>query len=62
MYQVTYCVHTEVDNEDFRSHFTRSGDALQFFKEIVQSLTDAGCRVSCRIEKTIIEMTKENSK
>lgn len=62
MYQVAYCVHAEVDNEEFTSHFTRSGDALQFLKEIVQSLTEAGCRVSCRIEKTIIEMVKEELK
>lgn len=57
MYQVAYQVHTEVDNEEFTSHFIRAGEALQFIKEIVQSLTDAGCRVSCWIEKTIIEMT-----
>lgn len=56
MYQVAYCVHVEVDNEEFISHFIRFGEAVQFLKELVQSLTEAGCRVSGWIEKTIIEM------
>lgn len=62
MYQVAYCVHAEVDNEEFISHFIRSGEAIEFLKELVQSLTEAGCRVSCWIEKTIIEMTLEEVK
>jgi len=58
MYQVAYRVHVEVDNEEFISHFIYSGEAVQFLKELVQSLTESGCRVSGWIEKTILEMTK----
>lgn len=59
MYQVAYQVHAEVDNEEFISHFIRSGEAVQFLKELVQSLTEAGCKASGWIEKTIIEMAME---
>ena len=59
MYQVAYRVHTEVDNEEFVSNFIRSGEAVQFLKELVQSLTESGCRVSGWIEKTILEMSME---
>jgi len=51
-----------VDNEEFVSNFIRSGEAVQFLKELVQSLTESGCRVSGWIEKTIIEITQENLK
>jgi len=57
MYQVAYCVHSEVDNEEFISHFIRAGEAVQFLKELVQSLTEAGCSVSGKIERTLIEVT-----
>ena len=56
MFRVGYQVHAEVDHQDLIARFFRGDEAIQFLKELVQSLTEAGCRVSGWIEKTILEL------
>lgn len=57
MFRVGYQVHAEVDHQDLIARFFRGDEAIQFLKELIQSLTDAGCSVSGKIERTLIEVT-----